>query len=528
MKSPLPVTAVLVAALTAGTMAATGASALASPAGLPTAEPRPVAADKLFTHACDGHPGYECGTLTVPMDYSRPWGPKLKIAVTRAKATGTPEQRQGVILFNPGGPGGSGLYWATSVPASVRQAYDFIGFDPRGVGESSPIHCVDATKFFAQPSADPNPATEADKEPFKQRAKDYAAGCAAKNGAELPYLTTPNTARDVDSIREALGEKKINYYGVSYGTYLGVVYGQLFPNRVRRMLIDSSTNADPANVWYQSNLDQDIAFEARADQWFEWIGKYDSVFHLGTTRDAVKANYTKARAQLKAKPQGIVGPNELDAMVVNSGYYDVGWVSNAQALSDYVVKGDATKLINYTKRGDATSADSENSNAVYTAVECNDARWPRDWNTWNRDNSAYAVKAPIETWSNAWMNLPCAYWKVPQQTPIKIDGRGLPPIMMLQGTMDAATPFEGALRTHGLIPSSRMIIEQGGGSHGLYNEPWVHNTCLDGYATNYLLTGAVPSADVTCAGHAQPVPAGARELSTSDLQASRFGGRVRG
>jgi pimeloyl-ACP methyl ester carboxylesterase len=505
VKSPLPVTAILVATLTAGSLVVTGTSAVAAPAGAA----RPTVADELFTHACDGHPGYECGTLSVPMDYSRPSGPKLTVAVSRAKATGTAAERQGVILFNPGGPGSRGRYWANSVPASVRKAYDFIGFDPRGVGESSPIHCVDATKFFAQPSMDANPSSEADKELFKGRAKSYAEGCAEKSGEQLQYLTTPNTARDVDEIRKALGEQEINYYGVSYGTYLGLVYGQLFPSHVRRMLIDSNVNADPAKIWYQANLDQDVAFQARAEQWFDWIGKYDSVFHLGTTKGAVYANYTKARAQLKAQPVGIVGPNELDTMVINSGYYDLGWVSNATALSDYVTKGDAAKLTAYTKNGDATSADSENSNAVYTAVECNDARWPSDWNTWNRDNSAYNAKAPIETWGNAWMNLPCAYWKAPQQTPLKIDGKGLPTIMMLQGTMDAATSYEGAVHTHSLIPSSRMIIEQGGGSHGLYNAPWVNNSCLNGYATNYLLTGDAPKSDVVCAGHPQPVPAGA-------------------
>ncbi|MBV9846259.1 MAG: alpha/beta fold hydrolase [Kutzneria sp.] len=509
MRSPLPVTAVFATALMAAAMVAIGGSAAATPTGGSVAEPRPAAADKLFTHACAGHPGYECGTLQVPLDYAAPAGQKLDIAVTRMKASGTAEQRQGVILFNPGGPGGSGLYWASSLPESVRKAYDFIGFDPRGVGESSPIHCVDGAKFFAQPSRDTNPVTDADKEPFKARAEQYAQGCVERSGLELPFVTTPNTARDMDEIRQALGEPRINYFGVSYGTYLGVVYGQLFPGQVRRMLIDSSVNADRAGIWYQDNLDQDIAFQRRAEQWFEWIAKYDQVFHLGTSKTAVYASYTKARTQLKAKAEGVVGPDELDSMVVNSGYYDIGWVANATALSDYLVKGDATKLNSFTKNAAATSAESENSNAVYTAVGCNDAHWPRDFSTWDRDNIAYAAKAPIETWSNAWMNLPCAYWKVPQQDPLVIDGHGLPPIMMLQGTMDAATPFEGAVRTHGLLPSSRMIIEEGGGSHGLYNEPWVGNSCLDGYATDYLLTGAVPVKDVVCPAHPQPVPTAA-------------------
>ncbi|GAA3436116.1 alpha/beta hydrolase [Kutzneria kofuensis] len=502
MKSTLA----LVVALLASLVGAAPASA-----GTPASEPRPAASDKVFTHVCEQQPRYECGTITVPLDYSRPSGPKLTIAVSRFKATGS--ARQGVILYNPGGPGGSGLFTAGAVPASVRAAYDFIGFDPRGVGKSSPISCVDPS-FFATPGADPNPRSEADKVPFVKRAKSYADGCAARSGAELPYINSLNTARDVDEIRKALGESKITYYGVSYGTYLGTVYGQLFPDRVRRMMLDSTINADPAAVWYQDNLDQDLAFQKRSEIWFDWIGRYDGVFHLGVGRDAVYANYLKARSALAAKAAGPVGPLELDAVVVNSAYYDINWVSNARAFSNFVVKGDATALISYTRDNNPATADGENSNAVYTAVECNDARWPRSWSVWNRDNTAVAQRAPIETWANAWMNLPCAFWSLPQPSALRITGQGLPPILMLQGTLDAATPYQGALRTHQLLPSSRMIIEDGGGSHGVYNAPWVHNTCVDNYATAYLLTGAIPAADVTCAGHSLPDP-GAPSTSRS-------------
>jgi pimeloyl-ACP methyl ester carboxylesterase len=502
-------TLALVAVLLASVVGAAPASA-----GTPTTEPRPPAADKVFTHPCEPYKFYECGTVSVPLDYARPDGPKLTIAVSRYKATGS--ARQGVIVFNPGGPGGSGLFAAGAVPASVRAAYDFIGFDPRGVGRSSPISCVDPS-FYAAPAADPNPAGEAAKVPFIKRARSIAGGCAAKSGDVLPYINTINTARDIDEIRKALGEPQINYYGVSYGTYLGPVYGQLFPANVRRMLLDSNINADTSAVWYQANLDQDVAFQQRADIYFAWIGRYDNVFHLGAGTEAVYANYFKARAQLAAKPAELVGPAELDTIVVNSAYYDINWVSNAKAISDYVVKGDASGLVAYMRANDPATADAENSQAVYNAVECNDARWPRSWSVWNHDNTAVARKAPLLTWSNAWLNLPCAFWPTLQPSPLRITGAGLPPILMLQGTLDAATPYQGALRTHQLLPSSRMIIEQGGGSHGLYNSPWVGNKCIDGYATAYWLTGAVPAADVNCAGHPLPDPTAApasRSLDT--------------
>jgi pimeloyl-ACP methyl ester carboxylesterase len=489
--------------LAAVSVVAAVATAAPAYAGTPASEPRPAASDKVFTHVCEGQPRYQCGTITVPLDYSRPSGPQLTIAVSRFKATGS--ARQGVILFNPGGPGGSGLFAAGAVPASVRAAYDFIGFDPRGVGKSSPISCADPS-FFANPNPDPNPASEADKVPFLKRAKSYADGCLARSGDELPYINTVNTARDMDAIRQALGESQLNYFGVSYGTYLGAVYGQLFPQHVRRMMLDSNIDADPSAVWYQNNLDQDVAFQKRSDLWFDWIGRYDGLFHLGVGHDAVYANYLKARSALAVKPAGPVGPVELDNVVVNSAYYDINWVANARAFSDYVVKGDAAGLVAYTKDNTLATADGENGNAVYTAVECNDARWPRSWSVWNRDNTVVNGKAPIETWANAWMNMPCAFWPLPQPSALRITGAGLPPVLMLQGTLDAATPYQGALRTHQLLSSSRMIIEDGGGSHGIYNTPWVHNTCVDGYATAYLLTGAVPPADVTCAGHALPDP----------------------
>jgi len=272
------------------------------------------------------------------------------------------------------------------------------------------------------------------------------------------------------------------------------------------MVLDSAADASPRNVWYQQNLDQDVAFQARAEEWFGWIARYDTVFQLGASARAVYAAYSAARSRLAAAPVDVLGPAELDAVIVNSVYFDTHWVANARALSDYVVRGDSSALLADARDADPTSAGAENATAAYTAVSCNDASWPRSWARWDRDNSLYAVKAPIETWANVALNLPCAYWPVAGQQPTKIDGRGLPPILMLQGTLDGATPYEGAVRTHALLPSSHMVVEQGGGSHGLYNRPQVHNACVDGYATDYLLTGKVPVGDVVCPGHALPVP----------------------
>src|SRR5947207_1170526 len=243
------------------------------------------------------------------------------------------------------------------------------------------------------------------------------------------------------------------------GTYLGLVYGQRFPGRVRRMVLDSVADADPADVWYRGNLDQDVALQARAEQWFDWIARHDDVFHLGVTRQAVEAADGLARARLARTPVGVLGAGELDAVILNSAYFDTNWVSNARALSDYVTRSDPAALVELARQAEPTSAAAENATAVYTAVSCNEGDWPRDWTRWDRDSTAYAAKAPLETWANTWSSLPCAYWPVPNRQPTAIDGHGLPPVLMLQATMDGATPFEGAVRTHDMVPSSRMIIE---------------------------------------------------------------------
>ena len=171
----------------------------------------------------------QCGYVTVPLDYAKPYGKQIKLAVDRIGNTGTKAERQGALLYNPGGPGGSGLRFPARVTsknpvwANAAKAYDFVGFDPRGVGKSAPISCVDPQEFGKAPKADPVPDSEADKRAQRKLARAYAEGCQERSGAMLPHMTTPNTARDLDVIRAALGEKKLTFLGVSYGTYLGAV-----------------------------------------------------------------------------------------------------------------------------------------------------------------------------------------------------------------------------------------------------------------------------------------------------------------
>lgn len=455
----------------------------------------------------------QCGWVTVPLDYAKPDGKQIKLAVDRIGNTGTPEERQGALVYNPGGPGGSGMRFPRRVTtksalwANTAKAYDFVGFDPRGVGHSAPISCMDPQEFVKAPKMDPVPDTEADKRAQRKLAREYAEGCYERSGAELPYMTTPNTARDLDVIRAALGEKKLNYLGVSYGTYLGAVYGTLFPGHVRRMIVDSVVDPSRENIWYQANLNQDIAFEGRWKDWEDWVAAHDAAFHLGTTRAAVQAQWLRLRATAKRNPiGGVVGPAELISFFQSAPYYDSSWVPVATVFSEYVA-GNTQALVDAAAPDLSDTAGniaSENGNAVYTAVECTDAKWPTSWRKWDRDNTRLNADYPFMTWANAWLNLPCATWPVPRRTPVDVTThQGLPPVLIVQSTRDAATPYQGAVELHHRFKGSRLITERDAGSHGVTG---LVNPCVNDRVDAYLLTGKLDTADVTCAPHATPTP----------------------
>ncbi|MGA4846964.1 alpha/beta hydrolase [Streptomyces sp. G5(2025)] len=455
----------------------------------------------------------QCGWVTVPLDYAEPNGKKIKLAVDRIGNTGTKEERQGALVYNPGGPGASGLRFPRRVVTKSKlwektaKAYDFVGFEPRGVGHSAPVSCVDPQEFVKAPKLDPVPDSEADKRVQRKLAAAYADGCQERSGALLPHMTTPNTARDLDVIRAALGEKKLNFLGVSYGTYLGAVYSTLFPTHVRRMVFDSVVNPRTDKIWYEVNLDQDVAFEKRLIDWMTWVAKNDAAFHLGDTYDEVRAQWDKLRATAKKQPlDGVVGPAELHSYFQNAPYYDSYWVEIATNWSKYAA-GDPKPLIDAASpdlADKAGNAAQENGNAVYTAVECADAKWPRSWSKWDRDNTRIHRTSPFFTWGNAWMNLPCATWSSKQQRPLEIESRkGLPPTLLVQATRDAATPYPGALELHKRLKGSRLVTEKDAGSHGITN---IANPCLNDRVDAYLLFGKLDASDVTCGPHATPKP----------------------
>ncbi|KUN22073.1 protease [Streptomyces antibioticus] len=460
----------------------------------------------------------QCGTVTVPLDYADPGGKQIKLTVSRVKATHKDPHnskrkvpRQGSLVYNPGGPGGSGMYFPLMgyVPEWKRlaAAYDLVGYAPRGVGRSAPLSCKDPEHFLKGPSPAPTHPSESYKQERIAEAKAYARGCAKRAGSALRHYNSLNNARDLDVLRAALGEEKLTFMGASYGTYIGALYATLFPTHVRRMVFDAAVNPDPEEVWYRNNLAQSAAFEGRWADFREWAARHDKTYGLGDTAEKVQRSYDKAAAQLAAEPAGgKVGPGQLQGAFLTAGYYDDFWPHRAQALSAYL-KGDPKPLIEQAGPHPEAAKEAENSSAVYTAVECNDASWPTDWKVWDRDNTRLARVAPFETWDNVWMNLPCAYWKAPRQEPLDVrTGPGeLPSTLILAAERDAAAPYEGALELHRRLSGSALVTERDAGTHGIAGGP---NKCVNGYLDAYLLEGRLPVRRAACAPHPEPEPRG--------------------
>lgn len=456
--------------------------------------------------------GAQCAALKVPLDYSEPAGRTITLALSRVAHTSPDADYQGVMLVNPGGPGGSGLGLSVLgeyVPNGGGAPYDWIGWDPRGVGSSKPaLSCKPYYQGYDRPPFVPK--TKKLLARWKQRSKSYAAACKAARPALIKHLKTKDSVRDMESIRKALGAEQINYYGFSYGTYLGAAYASTHPTKVRRMVMDG--NVDPRRVWYKANLDQNKAFDRNINIWFRWIAKYDSVYNLGTTRKAVRAEYYKQLKRLDRKAAGgKIGGDEWTDIMLGAGYYTFVWEDLAELFSDWVNKGNWRGL-KAEYDASATPGD-DNGYAVYNAVQCTDAKWPQRWSTWERDANRIYKKAKFLTWDNTWYNAPCLYWKAKAGTPTRINGAGVSSALLISETLDAATPYSGSLELRKRFPNASLIALPGGTTHAgtLFG-----NACVDDQIADYLLTGERPArkpgrvADATCAPLPQPNPTAAK------------------
>jgi pimeloyl-ACP methyl ester carboxylesterase len=499
-----------------------GALTLALPATAEAAPPSAAAqAPSVSWGSCasfgDSGPGLvragaQCARVKVPLDYAKPRGTKITIAISRVKHTVARSKYQGVVLVNPGGPGGSGLGLSRlggAIPKNAGAAYDWIGFDPRGVGQSAPaVSCDPNYGGYDRPRYEPS--TTEIRDAWFARTNAYTTACAEKNGPILDHLTTRDVAKDLDQIRIALGQKRINYYGFSYGTYLGQVYSSLFPSHVRRMIFDGTV--DPRDVWYQGNLNQNEPFDKNVNRWFAWIAKYDDVYHLGTTTRAVRNLFYDTQEKLYDEPVADADGNRLGGSEWNdsflyAGYYQSTWTDLAQVFSDFVNQGDVASL--NAAYLDASGYGDDNGYAVYLGVQCTDAAWPTSWEKWARDNWALDAIAPFETWANAWYNEPCRHWPAKTHQPVRVKGAKSTSVLMINETYDAATPYAGSIEVRKRYPGARLVAVSGGTTH---SGSLGGNACTDNRIADYLLTGKLPRrvsgnrADVVCQPLPQPVP----------------------
>jgi pimeloyl-ACP methyl ester carboxylesterase len=459
------------------------------------------------------HYGAKCGYVIVPLDYAHPHGRKIKLAISRVLHTTTaPGQYHGVMLVNPGGPGESGLVYSvfqTFVPHNGGAGYDWIGWDPRGVGNSIPELTCDPS-FFHGDRPPYRPINQSIMNAWVSRSMNYAHECTHATGAALfNHVKTVDSVRDMESIRRALGAAKINYYGFSYGTYLGSVYMTLHPHRVGRFILDSTV--DPRNVWYRANENQDVAFQRTFDIYFRWLAKYHAVYHVGATHDAVRNLFLNIETRLNRHPaNGFLGGDELLDVFTSAAYYVYGWEDIASAYSRFVHTGRAGKLIQMYKQSNPTTPGGDNSYALYLGTQCTDAAWPTNQARLNADNWRLDQTYNYFTWANAWFNGPCPYWHYPHSQPVTVSGANVHvPILMIDETFDAATPFEGSLYVRSIFPTASLIEGKNGSTHA---GSLSGVACTDNTIAWYLLTGLVPlrrtgnRSDKVCPPVPQPNP----------------------
>jgi pimeloyl-ACP methyl ester carboxylesterase len=442
--------------------------------------------------SCGG--GFECGNVPVPIDYTHPNGDQINIALIKKPAT-SPGLRIGSLLVNPGGPGDSGITWlqqSISSFANVNKSFDLIGFDPRGVGLSSPIRCLDGPQLDTINAIDPVWDDPQEKQAGIDGDKSYVAGCQARNAKLLPFVDTASAARDMDLIREAVGDSKLTYLGLSYGTFLGQMYAHLFPTHVRALSLDgvvdpnrSAADMDYTQlVGFQSNL-QAFLTDCAARK----TGSNPCLF--AATGDPGR-KLTTLMARIDANPLR-VGTRQLTrALAMNgvvTGLYDQGFWQDLDISLVLADRGDGRGLmafsdIYYQRNADGTYSNAEDAN---NAINCLDHPVSKDLSFYDSLGPRYSSASPFLGPAFQYDWLICAYWPVkPTRQPGPLDAPGAPPILLVGGSNDSATPYVWAQAVHSELSNSVLLTRQGNG-HTSYDSSACAHAAEDAYLINLTL-----------------------------------------
>jgi pimeloyl-ACP methyl ester carboxylesterase len=431
----------------------------------------------------------ECAHPTVPLDYRKPNGEQIELSVSRAPATG---DRIGALFVNPGGPGASGIDFAsalaTILPSQINERFDIVGFDPRGVGESTPVDCgVDATDLYA---VDPTIETPEDRQALLDISEAYVDDCAIKFGAELPFVSTRDVAKDMDTIRAAMGDDQLSYLGFSYGTAIGQVYADLFPDRVRSMVLDGVLELGPSGL--ELAAEQAAGFETALARYVEFC---DGAGGCETSGNALGA--VEQVLALAEQPGGIpapnadrpAGPGEANLGISLALYSQSLWTDLDGALAA-ALGGDGSQLVDladqYIGIGDFE---------IYFAVNCMDFAWPTgDANAFLSAAKQTAVTSPH--FGEALVNdyIRCVDWPVAPNPLDPVTAPGTPPILVISTTGDPATPYQAGVTVAHRLESGVLITNEGDG-HTVVSDG---KPCIDDLVVAYFIHDEVPADGTTC------------------------------
>ena len=469
----------------------------------PTAEGVPEGLEKFYTQQLDWEEcdGDQCTTVEVPIDYADPEGETTELAVLVVPSTGDGGRS---LFVNPGGPGGSAIDYAQqfsrTLPDEAQDLYDVVGVDPRGVGESSPLDCLDDEEFDAYVAADPTPDDPEEIDQLTALVTQLGEGCEATSGELAGHVSTAEAARDLDVVRALLGREALDWFGASYGTFLGATYASLFPERVGRTVLDGAI--DPTLGTVESSMGQVVGFERALQAYVASCVQQDDC-PLGTDAAAGVERIADLLEQLDAAPMPTGSDRDLTEGLAFFGialplYSEQNWPILTQALSAVIEDGDGSALLflsdQYFQRTSSGEYDS-NIGEVITAVNCLDALDRPTVAEAQDQLDTFEAASQVFGRALGWGLAACSAWPFePAEEPVEIEAEGAAPILVLGTTRDPATPYEAAVALAEQLDSGVLVTRDGDG-HTAYQSG---NECIADMVNAFLVDGTVPDEDPLC------------------------------